>query len=90
MNNKPAYLITLETAIIFNQLSCHYIIKDIGELYITEEHYFLLKAQNKKYNFPFAVDRNGKEENQLPACDYNQLEDIKSIMHHYHNIRYFM
>lgn len=86
MNNEPAYLITLETAIICNQLNCHYIIKDIGNLFITEEHHFLLKAQNKKYNFHYSIDRNGIENNQLPTCDYNQLEDIKSVMIHYNNV----
>lgn len=86
MNKKTTYLITLETAIICNHLDCRYMINDIGNLYITEEHHFLLKAQKKKYNFYCKVDRNGKEDNKLPTCDYNQFEDIKSIMHHYRNI----
>lgn len=86
MNKKPTYLITLETAIICNQLDCCHIINDIGNLYITEEHYFLLKAQNKKYNFHYSIDRNGKEDNKLPTYNYNQLEDIKSVMVHYNNV----
>lgn len=86
MNKKPTYLITLETAIICNQLDCRYIIEDIGNLYITEEHYFLLKAKNKQYNFSYKVDRNGKENNKLPTYHYDQFEDIKSVMCHYNNI----
>lgn len=80
------YLLTIEAAVILDNLNCSYLINDIGKLYITEEHYFFLKAQNKKYNFPVSVDRNGQETNELPSGDYDQLENIQAVMHHYHNV----
>lgn len=84
---KILCLLTIESGVILDNL-CNSLIKNFNyTLYITEEHFFYLKTKNKKFNFPFNVDKNGQENNQIPQSEYYmQKEDIKNVIHHYNNV----